>query len=112
MELMKHPELFEQADWFEFIENLFYQYPENSFRVQIYPVWLFNVIKMEKYSLIAEMATSSQMMGDSVAQSNFLSVDELKYIHIPKDNLQKILENDRIPKTEKSVIEAILPYSK
>ena len=112
MELMKHPELFEKADWFEFTENLFYQYPENSFRVQIYPVWLFNVIKMEKFSLLIEMASATQMMEDLVTQPNFLSEDELKYIHIPKDNLKKILENDRIPKTEKSVVESILTFSK
>ncbi len=112
MELIKHPELFENADWFEFIENLFYQYPENSFRVQIYPVWLFNVIHSEKFDLIREMAASTQMMKDLVNQPNFLSKDELKYIHIPKDNLRKILENERVPKTEKSIIEAILSFSK
>lgn len=112
MELVKYPELFEQVDWFEFIENLFYQYPENSFRIQIYPMWLSTIIKMNKFNLIIEIATPTQMMSEMVAQPNFLSEDELKFVHISKKNLQKVVENEKIPRNEKSVIKAILPYSK
>ena len=110
LELISQPVDQENNQLYSFSEDLFYQFTESTYRVQMYPIWLLNTLNSKDSHLISELSVSTQVMINDMRKEDFLPIEMLKWIRLPKSSIEECLAHTKLKNKERQVLEKIYGF--
>ena len=109
LELISEPINQDEVELYSFSEDLFYQFPESTFRVQMFPFWLRNTLNSENTNLIAELSISAEVMLNDTRKQDFVSKETIEQfrIKLPTNAIEDCLAHKSIKAGEAEVLKII-----